>query len=156
MRGGALGGEAAQVALLAAQIGGIEGGLDPMDLGFEAGEEEDFDDVEAPGDGGLAEEFQVGEGAAGDEGLFGEGDGGGGAAEGGGGAGFDFDEGEDEAVAADEVDFSAFGAAEVAVEDAAAAGVEPAGGDGFAAAADGVFVRDRLARGSPGSVEQRA
>ena len=112
-----------------------------------SGDEEDFQDVEAPWDvAGSGEQAQVGGGSAHDEDLFVVGDSGGGAAEGSAGPGFDFHKGEDQAVAHDDIHFSPAGSPVVPVEDFAAMGVEPAGGEGFAMAAHGVLVRDLCPR----------
>lgn len=95
------------------------------------GGEADFDDIEAGGDGVVAEFLEVSLGGAEDAALFAVVNGVCGALKGGGVAGFDFDKDEGVLVAADEVDFAPFGAV-VADEDLVAGAAEGAGGGAFA------------------------
>lgn len=97
-------------------FGELEGILDQVEAGEFAVFQDDLQDVEAEGRGGLVEVVEPADGPAGDEALLGVVHSGGGAAPGGRAAGFDLDEGEDFLVAGGDVDFAAFGSAEVGVE----------------------------------------
>ena len=95
---------------------------DESDLGGVLARGEDFDDVEAEADVGIVEETEPGHGASGYAALFVIVDGVGGASAflAGPGLHFDEDEGLRFFVAANEIDFTAAGRDEIAVEDAVA------------------------------------
>ena len=87
--------------------GKLEGVFDEIDSRRLTWDEEHLGDVEAAGDSGIAEQPQPSQRAALDEPLFVRCDGVSRAAKAGAGAGFDFDEGEDGAVARDDIHFTA-------------------------------------------------
>ena len=108
-----------------------ESGGGVADAWFLAGEEPDFDDIEADGDL-FTEELEPAEGAGALFLAFVAVYRAGGGAGIGGGGGFDLAEDEGIALAADEVDFAGVAPAEVVAEDAHAMGTGPGGGDELA------------------------